>query len=164
MLVGVLADTHDNLPMIEQAAAALRARGAEVLLHAGDFISPFALKLLLRAGLPVIGVFGNNDGDREELTKIGVELFSSPHRFELAGRRVIMAHEPVVMWKALEEGDELAVCGHTHCAEVSAGPPLIVNPGEASGWLSGHATVAMVNLKDLSAEVVEFGMQERPQI
>ena len=163
MLIGVLADTHDNLPMIERATTVLRERGVELLVHAGDFISPFALKLLLKAGLPLIGVFGNNDGEKRGLRRLGAQIFDGPYRFELAGRRVVVAHEPEALQKALETGDALAVCAHTHRARVSVGPPLTVDPGEACGWLYELATVAVVNLEKMSAEIVELGRQARPE-
>ena len=164
MLIGVLADTHDNLPMIERAREALRERGVELLVHAGDFVSPFALKLLLKGGLPLIGVFGNNDGEKKGLRKLDAQIFDGPHRFELAGRRILVAHEPDVLQGAIEAGDDLAVCAHTHRSRISAGSPLTVNPGEASGWLYGLATVAVVNLEEMSAKIVKIGRQERPEI
>ncbi len=164
MRVGVLADTHDNLLMIDRATAALRARGVEMILHAGDFVSPFALKLLLQAGIPLIGVFGNNDGEKDGLSKLTSEIFEAPHRFELAGKSVVLAHEREALAEAIEAGDDLAVCGHSHRPEISAGRPLTVNPGETSGWLTGRPTGAIVDLKDMSAEIVEFGRQERPDI
>lgn len=164
MLIGVVADTHDNLPMVHRATTALRERGVRLLVHAGDFISPFALKLLLKPGLPLVGVFGNNDGEKEGLKKISADVFEGPHRFEIAGKRIVVAHEPAVLEDAIEEADDLAVCGHTHQASISHGTPLAVNPGEVCGWLSGLATVAVVDLESMSARIIELGEQERPEI
>ncbi len=162
MVIGVIADTHDNLPMMQRAVTLLRARGVDVLLHAGDYVAPFALELLMSAGMPLIGIFGNNDGEREGLRKISADIFQGPYRFELGGRTVIMAHEPEALAEAVSPDDDLAICGHTHQPEVSVGPPLTVNPGEVGGWLYGHATGAIVDLRELTAEVVEFGRQQRP--
>jgi len=164
MLIGVLADTHDNLPMIERATVVLRERGAELLVHAGDFVSPFALKLLLKAGLPLVGVFGNVDGEREGLRKLDADILDGPHRFELAGRQVVVAHKGEALEGAVSSEDDLAICGHTHLAQISQGPPLTVNPGEACGWVHGLATVAIVNLEDMNAEIVNLGKQEGPEI
>jgi tRNA U55 pseudouridine synthase TruB len=49
-------------------------------------------------------------------------------------------------------------------AEISVGPPLVVNPGETCGWLSGRSTGVIVELTDLSAELIEFVRQEIPTI
>ena len=74
-----------------------------------------------------------------------------------------MAHEPQVLEGAVMPEDDLAVCGHTHQPEIRAGRPLMVNPGEAGGWLSGVSTGIIVDLKDLTAQIIEFGNQEAPR-
>jgi len=162
MLVGVISDTHDNLPMTRRALDELKGRNVELLLHAGDYVSPFSLKLILASGLPLVGVFGNNDGERKGLSALSKDLHPEPHRFEAAGRTILIAHSPETLDGAIEPGDDVAVCGHTHKADVSAGPPLRVNPGEVGGWVSGRCTCAVVDLKALTVELVEFATQERP--
>jgi len=160
MLVGVISDTHDNLPKVGAAAAAFRERGVEVILHAGDYVAPFALKLLLKAGARVVGVFGNNDGERTGLRKVCPDLHEPPHRLELAGRTVVMVHDPQALAQDVADGADLLVCGHTHGTEVRPGPPLLVNPGEAAGWLTGRATAAVVDLEGMTAEIIDLGSQE----
>src|ERR671915_2212360 len=98
MKVGLLADTHDRLLAMSALVAQMAERGAGMLLHAGDFCAPFAIAPLLAPQLPVGGVFGRNDGDRQGLlgkaaAGIGVELFESPHTFEVAGRRVLLVYD-----------------------------------------------------------------------
>jgi putative phosphoesterase len=160
MLIGVMADTHDNLPKVAAATELFAARGVQAILHAGDFVAPFALKLLLTAGLPVTGVFGDNDGERTGLRKACPDLYSAPHRFEMGGRTVVLAHDPAQLAGEAAAGADLLVHGHTHKSEVRPGPPLLVNPGEAGGWLTGVSTVALVDLDSLTAELVELGSQE----
>jgi len=164
MLIGVISDSHDNLPMIGCAVRRLSELGAEMLLHAGDYVSPFALRLLVRAGIPLGGVFGNNDGKKAGLRKIEANIFEGPHRFLVGGRSIVVAHTAERLAECVSEDDDLAVFGHTHEAEISVGPPLTVNPGELGGWLSGHVTGALVDLKTMRAEIVEFGTQERPML
>jgi len=160
MLVGVLSDTHDSLPMIELAMPQLKARGVELILHAGDFIAPFALKKVLEAGIPLIGVIGNCDGEKDGLKQAHDGIFEEPHRFELAGRRIVLAHRPEVLEQVVTGEDDLAICGHVHKAEVRAGRPLFVNPGETCGYLSGSSTGAVVDLESLTAEIIDFGSGE----
>jgi len=47
------------------------------------------------------------------------------------------------------------IYGHTHEVDLREGPPLILNPGECGGWLSGRATCAIVDLERLQTEIVE---------
>ena len=39
MLIGILADTHDNLEKVDAAVRSLNAKGVEMVLHAGDYVS-----------------------------------------------------------------------------------------------------------------------------
>ncbi|MFN3346920.1 MAG: YfcE family phosphodiesterase, partial [Candidatus Bipolaricaulaceae bacterium] len=93
MLIGVLSDTHDNLANLRRFLALFRERGVELVLHAGDFVSPFTAEPFRETGLRVIGVFGNNDGDKlylqERFRGLG-ELHHGPHELALGGRRVLL--------------------------------------------------------------------------
>ncbi len=160
MLIGVISDTHDNLFNLRKVLEIFRARGVELVLHAGDFVSPFTAGPFREAGLRLIGVFGNNDGDklylRERFQGIG-ELHHGPHELELSGRRILLMHEPRALEALVASGRyDLVVYGHTHRPEVRAGPPLVVNPGELGGWLTGRATYALVDLGALRAEILEL--------
>ena len=64
MLLGIIADTHDNLPMTKKAVELFKDRKVDYMIHAGDFTSPFTLKLFSELKCRYAGVFGNNDGDK----------------------------------------------------------------------------------------------------
>lgn len=51
MKIGLIADSHDNLPMIRAAVEVFTAAGVEAVLRAGDIIAPFAAKEFLAADL-----------------------------------------------------------------------------------------------------------------
>jgi predicted phosphodiesterase len=40
MLIGLISDTHDNLPMIEKAVKKLNEENVALVLHAGDYVLP----------------------------------------------------------------------------------------------------------------------------
>ncbi len=164
MLIGVICDTHDNLPMAAAAVGLLVGRGAEAVVHAGDFVAPFTLKVLMKPGIPLMGVFGNNDGERAGLAGLCAELFEPPHRFTLGGRTIVVGHDPDDLADVPREGVDLLIHGHTHRARVAGGEPLLLNPGEAGGWLTGRSTVALVELSVLRAEILEVGPQETVEI
>jgi putative phosphoesterase len=160
MLLGIMADSHDNLPKVAAACRAFRERGVATILHAGDFVAPFALKLLVREGIPVAGVFGNNDGERAGLLGVCAGIHEGPYRCELDGRTVVIAHAPGQLAGPACDGADLLVHGHTHQARIEDGPPLRVNPGEVGGWLTGRSTAAVVDLASLAAELIELDTQE----
>ena len=160
MLIGIISDSHDHLGNVRRALALFRERGVEIVLHAGDFVSPFVSEPFREAGMRLIGVFGNNDGDklylRERFSGIG-ELHFGPHEFELGGRKILLMHEPRALDALVASGRyDLIVYGHTHRAEIREGRPLVINPGELGGWLTGQPSAACVDLATLRGELLRL--------
>jgi len=98
MRIGLIADTHDRLPAIAELVKQMQQAGAGMILHAGDYCSPFALRAFEETHMSLAGVFGKNDGDREGLVSraqgaFGAELFESPHSFEIGGKRILLVHD-----------------------------------------------------------------------
>jgi len=158
MRIGIMADSHDNMPMIRQACELFNAREVRMVFHAGDYIAPFSLNPLnqiLQSDYQ--GVFGNNDGERIGLERITEgRLHASPFEFAVGDWKVLVAHElPDPQAAAVGNAYRLVVYGHTHRPEVKKrGNTLFVNPGESGGWLFGRSTVAIAHLDTLEAEII----------
>jgi len=165
VLIGVISDTHDNLPMIEKAVKRLNNEKVALVLHAGDYVAPFVIPKFKALNARLIGVFGNNDGDHELLKK----RFSETENCEVRGR---FAEIDVDGFKiALLHGDEeellnalincecfdAVIHGHVHMTGVrKKGKVLIVNPGEVCGYLSGKSTMALLDTVKREAKIVEL--------
>lgn len=161
MRIGVLADSHDHLERLTRAVEILAAHQVEAVIHAGDYVAPFSVPLLGRLGVPVFGVFGNNDGERIGLAarfaEIGGVLQERPHEFTLGGRPVLVLHEPFGLEGLAASGRwPLIVYGHTHRADLRPGPTTILNPGEVCGWVTGRATLGLVDLAHGEAELLDL--------
>jgi len=160
MIVGLMADSHDHLRLTRSALEVFRERGAGAVIHAGDVVAPFAAKVLAGFDAPVHAVFGNNDGERAGLAK-ALDIAPGPRGFELDGRRIVVAHDlPEIPEEEAASADVL-VTGHTHGPIIKPsgepGKPLIINPGETGGWLTGHATCAVLDTDTMEAEICELG-------
>ena len=160
MLIGLMADSHDRVPAIRELLERMMERGAGMVLHGGDYCSPFSLVPFLDLNIPFAGVFGRNDGDREGLRAfaakgMGIELYESPHSIEVGGRRILLVHDLGEVAERSLESHEIIVHGFTHRQESreTDGGALIVNPGEACGWLHGAPSAAIL---DLDTKVVEL--------
>lgn len=166
MRIGVIADTHDRLPAIAELVRQMQAGGVGMVLHAGDYCSPFALQPFEAAHLSLAGVFGRNDGDREGLisraqSAFGAELFESPHSFDIAGHRVLLVHDIGDVAARSISAHEIVIHGSTHQQEMKTrGDTLILNPGEACGWLFGTPRAAIL---DLDSRDVEFLILQGPE-
>jgi len=157
MHIGIIADTHDNMPALKRAVAYFNSANVLHVVHAGDFVSPFTFRVLKELQCDFTGIFGNNDGDRLLLQKrSGGKLHNQPLLLELAGRKIIVMHEHNIVDALAASGHyDLVIYGHTHEAEIRrVRNTLIINPGEASGWLYGKTTVAVADLSEISAEII----------
>lgn len=157
MNLAVMSDSHDNLDAIEYFVNFFNESEADVVLHAGDFISPFTIPPLAEFEGRVIGVFGNNDGDHETLRSQAedtrVELYEPPHEFTLDDLDCVMAHKPNDLPVDDTESFDLMVHGHTHERSVSRRDDcLILNPGECGGWLSSTSSGCLYELENDSVK------------
>ena len=157
MIIGVISDTHDHLDNLRKALEVFHSRNAGHIIHAGDYVSPFTWRVLKDFRGEFTGIFGNNDGERVLLKKMFRDrIYPQPYRFSLDGRRIVVMHEPDVVDALADSGHfDLVVYGHTHEPVVKrTGSTLVVNPGEAGGWLYGKPTVAVADLRTMEAEII----------
>jgi hypothetical protein len=154
MRIGIISDTHDNLPAIERAVSFFNKQKLSFVFHAGDYIAPFTIAHINRLSCDWRGVLGNNDGETEGLVRVSENrITKGVLRVELGGIKIVMAHDRSILDVKQEKAD-LVICGHTHKPEINrVAGKLIVNPGEACGWLSGRSTVAVADLGDKTARI-----------
>jgi len=165
-MVGLISDTHDRLPMVEEAVRVLNERGVELVLHAGDYVAPFVIPRLARLEAKLVGVFGNNDGDKALLLKRAsetggkVEIRGLFAEVRAGGLRIALlhGHEDELLRSVIACGGyDVVVHGHTHRASVRReGGTLVVNPGEVCGYLYGKPTLALLDTEELSVKLVEL--------
>jgi len=162
MKLGVMADSHDNVPMIKKAVEVFNAEGCDLVVHAGDYCAPFALSPFDKLKCKWIGVYGNNDGDKKALSiKSNGLIVNHPYRYDLSNTRMVITHEledvvdPLGMIQRQEM--HLLIYAHTHKPEIKkVEHALLVNPGETGGWTTGKSTVAIVDLAKMEGKIVEL--------
>jgi hypothetical protein len=160
MLLGIISDTHDNMTMLKKAVDLFNERGISLALHAGDYIAPFTAREFRRLTCKLVGVFGNNDGERFGLVRqfegFG-ELHEAVHQLELSGRRIVITHYPeIAETLAVGGAYDVVIYGHTHRPEIREGKPLVINPGECGGWLEGRSTVVILDLVRMRADLIDL--------
>ena len=151
MRIGVMADTHDRVPAVADLLERLAQKGVSMVMHAGDYCSPFCLAPFHQRGTALLGVFGRNDGDRETLAAyaargMGTEIYESPHSFDVAGKRILLVLEiGEVNARSIEQHD-FVIHGSSHLqSKKNIGTTLVINPGEACGWIHGKCTAAILD-------------------
>ena len=74
MKIGVISDTHDQQELILQCVQTLNEADVGLVIHCGDWVSPFILQAFKGLRMPMKGVFGNNDGDKFRHLKFSQDL------------------------------------------------------------------------------------------
>jgi len=164
LLVGIIADSHDNLPKIEAAVARLNDSDVELVLHAGDYCSPFAALRFQGLKSKMIGVFGNNDAERELLKEkfesLGHEVRSRFLSLEIDNVRIGLLHgdeQNLLEDLTRSQSYDLIISGHTHSlSKLQKGRTVCLNPGEICGYLSGRATIATFETSTRMIEIVDI--------
>jgi uncharacterized protein len=162
MRVGIMSDSHDRVPAIKDLLKRFASGGVGLVMHAGDYCSPFSLVPFADANLPLLGVFGRNDGDPEGLKEsaarsVGTELYESPHSFEISGIRIMLVYDLGDVRTRSLKAHRVVIHGSTHEYQVrTLGDTLLINPGEACGWLSGACTGAILDLDTQAVERIDL--------
>jgi hypothetical protein len=161
MRVGLFADTHDHLDNIRRAVQLFNARQCQLVLFAGDLVSTFAVPPLRALICPLVGCFGDNEGNKAGI-RGGLEILGSigepPLGYQAPdGTRFLITHQ----WELLRgdyAGCEIVAFGHTHkpLVQHDSRGHLLINPGETSGWTYGRPTVAILETATRSVEIVEL--------
>jgi putative phosphoesterase len=151
MLIGVISDTHDNMPQIRKAVDFFNKSNVDLILHAGDIVAPFTIKEFKRLKSRMVIVFGNNDGEKSMLRQLAKDIGEIHENFyeaTIEGRRILVMHEP---WQlealAASQKFDIIIHGHTHNAQThNSGGTLVINPGECCGWVTGKSTIGLLEL------------------
>ncbi|MCE5271613.1 metallophosphoesterase [bacterium] len=162
MLVGIMSDSHDNLPLVGRAVEFFNSEGCDLVLHAGDIISPFSIAKLGELKCPFRAVYGNNDGEKVGLklkaASVGGSIDNPPITVEADGLKIRMLHD-CDNWQAeaAAGGADVVVFGHTHQVVVEQeGEAIGINPGETGAWLSGVSTVALLDTATRQVRIAEL--------
>ncbi|MEW5900743.1 MAG: metallophosphoesterase family protein, partial [Acidobacteriota bacterium] len=72
------------------------------------------------------------------------------------GRQILLLHYHFSVGTYASAGKyDVIIFGHTHKPDIRReGKTLLLNPGEAGGWLTGKSTVALLDPKEQEAEII----------
>jgi len=175
MLVGIITDTHDNLTGLQKAILILKEQKVEMLVHCGDWVSPFTLeffdKQMKSLKIPIKSVVGNNPGDTKR-TMLNNSKMHNPIEwaktvmlvFEIDGRKIVVYHgddREILSTLIDSQKYDIIMTGHTHKVRNEViGKTLVINPGNTcyacEGEITNKASVAVYNSKTNIAKIIYF--------
>ena len=161
MRIGVVSDTHNNLKNVSRIVELFNASGVERVIHTGDITQAKTLEKFADLKMPLHGVFGNNDLEREALDaaidRFGFHFSEPPLYLDWHQRELIVVHDPLEFEGHLAAHHELALHGHTHRYRLEQlNATTVFNPGECAGHMKGYNHIGVVDLATLDTEIIQF--------
>jgi putative phosphoesterase len=163
MRVGLLSDTHGSLAPARAGVEALRAAGAEILIHCGD-VGGTEILDLLAGDVPAYFVFGNNDWDRTELANYaadkGVNCLHAFGEVDLGGdgelAAVLHGDDAGARTRIIRgQRHRYLFQGHTHLRQdETIGLCRLINPGALHR--AATKTVALLDTADGALTFIEI--------
>ena len=162
MRIGIVSDTHNNLKNVAQIVALFNEAGVDRVIHTGDITQAKTIHAFASLEAPMYGVYGNNDLERDTLEvaieECGFIFREPPFEFEWLQRKIIVVHDPLEFEGHLAGHHQLALHGHTHRYRLESWghQTTIFNPGECAGMMKGYNAIGIVDLSDLSTNLLKF--------
>ena len=152
MKVAIISDIHENFHNLILALQEMEKQGVKQILCLGDLINPGIAKILANQSIPVFMIWGNNDGDKVEITlaskRAGSQLTVSVRTYdfiELDGKKIFMTHyEDLALPMAQSDLYDVVLFGHNHqLSSEKINNCWVINPGELAASKTKKATFAI---------------------
>lgn len=162
MKILIVSDSHDNWQNLDRAVAIGNELGCEVMLHAGDFVTPVGMRLLDQFKGQMHLVWGNNEGEKEGW-RVGISKrehimhHEDTMEIEFDGLKFYMNHYPDLVHATAGAGAyDVCIYGHDHIYydETLSNNTRLLNPGEIAGNKTGTATCMIFDTETKKAEKV----------
>ncbi len=166
MLIGIISDTHDDIPSLLEAVKEFNRRKVDFVVHCGDWVSPFMIEIFNGLNCKVISVFGNNEGDvfRIMKKKGNVKFHDKVAELKFGNKNIIVYHgdsKSLLDCIVDSEKYDAVFSGHTHISIIERkGKTLHINPGAASGICgsetTGKKTIAVYSTEKDEGEIIKL--------
>jgi uncharacterized protein len=165
MKIAIISDIHENFHNLILFLKKVKDFDVQKIIFLGDFMNNGIAKTLASSDIPVISIWGNNDGDRVAITKTALSKesnltvgFDTFDFLEIDNRKIFITHYPLLAKPMAKSGDFDAVFyGHDHKKNIDrVNNCIIVNPGEISAHTTGNASFALYDTKNNEAEIIEI--------
>ena len=143
MKIGIISDSHDDIENVQEAITIFNKNKMDYVIHAGDYIFPGIIKEFAKLNAKLIGVLGNNDGEKNGILKsfidVNGELKGEIGEIEIDEIKFGIYHgtdREIKESIARSRKFDILICGHTHKREPQNSGTIetnkdtfILNPG-----------------------------------
>ncbi len=161
MRIGIVSDTHNNLKSVHNIVEIFNESAVERVVHTGDITQSKTINAFSKLGVPLYGVFGNNDLELDDLnlaiSKLGYHFVQPPLIDTWNNKKLIVVHDPLTLESHDINHYDLVIHGHTHRYRLeTVNSTTIFNPGECAGHMVGYNAVGIVDLESMITEIRKF--------
>lgn len=165
MKTAIISDIHENFHNLILALEEIGKQEVGQIICLGDLMNSGIAKLLATQEVPVFMIWGNNDGEKVEITLASkmessvLEVSLKSYDFlELDGKKIFISHyEDLALPMARSGAYDAVFFGHTHLVEVNkVGNCWVVNPGEIAASKTKEATFAIYDTEKDEVEIIEL--------
>jgi putative phosphoesterase len=140
MKIAVLSDSHDHIWNLQKVIDDLKNK-VESIIHCGDVVAGFSVKIIASANLPTHICLGNNDEDHLAMFKNGNKKFTWVHvgqqfgELEIGNRKIAFCHYPKLAGLLAKSDEYDAVFyGHTHKVENKSVGKTLITKSRSCVW------------------------------
>lgn len=160
MKIAIVSDSHDNLTKVEEAFKKINEEKIDFVIHLGDYIAPFTIRKIREFyNGKLIGIFGNNDGDKVLLSKIfdiyNWEIYDPPKFLEIENKKFLLFHS-FPDFEKIDFNIDYILFGHIHRVYIKKEKFNILNPGELCGYLTGNSTFLILDIEKNEERIIEI--------
>ena len=161
MRIGIVSDTHNNLENCRRIVELFNGLDVDRVIHTGDITQAKTIDVFSGLDAPMLGVFGNNDMERESLAaaidRHEFHFIDPPLELSWAGRSLIIVHDPLELDLVDCSDYDVILHGHTHFEKIEfTDTQLTFNPGESAGMMTGYNSIGLLDLVSLELKVIKF--------
>lgn len=157
MKIGILSDTHGNLPVVGKTVELFREYKVYAVFHCGDIGAFEVLAKLTELKVPVHAVLGNVDQFSNDWKYAprpeGLQLHGRFGDISFGNRRIALLHsdDRVARDRAILSGDfDYVFTGHSHeFHDYTVGTTRCINPGTAGRGVPNTCAVLDLNSGEL---------------
>jgi len=163
MKIAIISDIHENFHNLILALQEIEKLNIQQILCLGDLMNSGVAKLLATQHIPVHMIWGNNDGEKVDITlaskraNSSLSVSSNVYDFlELDNRKIFISHYEDLAIPMAKSGEYHAVFyGHTHVRSVEKiNACWVVNPGEIAAGKTKKATFAIYDTTKNEVEII----------
>ncbi len=165
MKIAIISDIHENFHNLILALQEMEKHNIEQIICLGDLMNSGIAKLLATQAIPVFMIWGNNDGEKVEITlaakRENSALTVSTKVYDFLAfdnKKIFISHYEDLALPMAKSGEYDSVFyGHTHLIQKEKiGDCWIVNPGEISAGKTKKATFAIYDTSANQIEIIEL--------